>query len=96
MLAKIAARNIFLPEFWKVSKTKSTKLGPQATIQAKFGWDLWEFQTFGLSLSPVLRYSLESLTRRNIWDTAGYKEFHMPLKALCVLEKGTDAFASRY
>ena len=25
------------------SKTKSTKLGPQATVQAKFGWDLFDF-----------------------------------------------------
>ena len=55
MLAKIAARNRFFPEFWKVSQKKSTKLGPHSTVQAKFGWDLREFQTFGLLLSAVLQ-----------------------------------------
>ena len=46
-------KSIFL-EFWKVSKNKCTKMGPQVTVQANFGLDLWEFQIFGLPLSPVL------------------------------------------
>ena len=45
----------FFPEFWKVKKTYSNDLGPKATVQAMFGWDLREFHTFGLPLSPVLQ-----------------------------------------
>ena len=54
MLAKIAARNRFFPEFWKISTNISTNLGPSATVQAKFGWDLRKYYTFGHPLSPVL------------------------------------------
>ena len=32
----------------------TTKLGPHATVQAKFGWDLREYLTFGLPLAPAL------------------------------------------
>ena len=35
-----------------------------------------------------------SLTRRTIWDTAGYKGFHMPLKA-CAYSEGHCDFFSR-
>ena len=57
MLAKISARNRFFPEFWRVKKDNSTKLGPQATVQAKFGWGLRDSQTLGLPLSPALLYA---------------------------------------
>ena len=51
-MAKIAARNRFSGIL--ESKKKTPKLGPWATVQAKFGWDLREFETFVLPLSPVL------------------------------------------
>ena len=59
MLAKIAARNHFFPQLWKVSEKKTTKLGPYATVQAKFGWDLRELQNFGVPLSSVLYFPFE-------------------------------------
>ena len=43
----------------------------------------------------MLWYSSGSLTRRNIWDTAGYKSVSHVFEGMCVYEKGDDAFASR-
>ena len=70
MLAKIAARNRFFPECWKVSKTNSTKLDPEATVQAKSGWDLREFQTFGLPLSPVLMTPMSNTRNSGLFQCA--------------------------
>ena len=45
--------------YWLVSSVLAgpactTKLGPYAIVQAKFGWDLREYLTFGLPLAPAL------------------------------------------
>ena len=50
MLAKMAARNRFFPQFWNVAKTNSAKLGLKTTVKAKVGWDLQEFLNFWPSI----------------------------------------------
>ena len=37
----------------------------------------------------------EPVTRRNVWDTAGYKRVSHAFEGTCVQEKGDDAFDSR-
>ena len=43
----------------------------------------------------MLWYSPWSLTRRKIWDTAGYKRVSRAFAGMCAQEKGDAAFASR-
>ena len=70
MLAKIAARNRTFPEFLKVSKKKSTKLGPQATIQAKFGWDFREYK--------LLAFHCHRSQQERIWLVLGQRKLCLP------------------
>ena len=54
MLAMIAAKIIFFRKIKKVPKKQIYNIGPMGeTVQAKFGWDFRELQTFGLPLSLV-------------------------------------------
>ena len=43
----------------------------------------------------MLRYFPGSLTRRNMWDTAGYKRVSHAFEGMCVYEKGDGDLASR-
>ena len=48
--------------------------------------EIYEVTIFDYGM--VLWYSRRSLKRRKIWDVAGYKGFHMPLKACAYRKKG--------
>ena len=83
----------------------------EGLAETRFAYEPWKVFLSGGGLEspmrvPETRYVAEndgtavmvfpgSLTRRKLWDTAGYKRVSRAFEGMCVQEKGDHVFASR-